>query len=902
MSPEKSALWYQKTQEDLLTEFVSDLKSGLAGGEVAKRQKHYGKNVFERHKKVTVLHRILTQLKNPLVLVLLGAGVATILLGEYTNAIVIGIALAINVIIGVFQEERAFTAFDRLAKSQERTAVVIREGRKSIVQTEELVPGDIIELSAGMYVPADVRILIAQDLSTNEATLTGEWVPVTKDSQVIAGEAPLSEQGNMAWMGTLVATGTGQGIVIATGNKTQIGVIAQSLGEKIDESTPLQKSIHRLATFLMYVILGVLALILIVGLARGYELFDLIFISIAIAVAAMPEGLPVAVTVVLAIGMESILKKGGLVRNLLAAETLGGTTIILTDKTGTLTKAQMQVAEIITLATLLEEPTEQPPGDAPTAKQLKVHADGLDALKMAILTSDAFVENEGEALADWVVRGRPVEKAIMTAGIELGLSQKDLLHEYARVDYLPFNPERRFAGSLHSLPRKKMKRFYVTGAPEFVLEHAKSAYRNGKSERLTKEKHALLARAHHAYSKKGMRLIGVGYKDISDEKIDEKAAADLDGFVFGGFIAMHDPLRADVPAAIKIVQNVGTRVVMATGDNPETALAIAREAGIAHGEEKAILGKDLEALNDEDLLATIKKHSVFARVLPEHKLRLARLLRGNGEVVAMTGDGVNDAPALRNADIGLALGSGTEVAKDASDIILLDDSFSVITSAIEEGRRIRDNLKKIITYLLSTSFSEIVVVTVALFLGKPLPLLPSQILWTKIVEEGFMNFAFAFEPLEPESMKKDPREHSMKEIVTQKLKKLIFLVAGMTGIFLGVLYLTLDHLGTPIDELRTLMFIAVSIDSIFFAFAMKNLHQPLWKIKLSSNRYLLGALSFSILALLLALVTPALQHLLTLAAPTYITVLAVLLFGTINLTVVEISKYIVFRMPQKKAG
>jgi Ca2+-transporting ATPase len=696
-------------------------------------------------------------------------------------------------------------------------------------------------------------------------------------------------------MGTLVVTGTGKALVVTTGRHTRLGTIAESLNEHIDESTPLQKNIHHLAKFLMYAIFAILAAILVLGLLRGYELFDLVLIAIAIAVAAMPEGLPAAVTVILAIGMESILKKGGLVRNLLAAETLGETTVILTDKTGTLTKAQMQVGEIITLSSLLGTHMEVNLEHASQHKtRFSTHTDGIDVLKMSILASDAFIENEGEALSDWVVRGRPVEKAIITAGLEIGASQKELLEEFPRVDYLPFDASRRFAGSLHAFARKKSKRLYITGAPEYLLEHVASVYVNGKVERLTKEKLSRLVQAHHDLSAKGMRLIGVGYKDITAIKLVESEVQTMGDFVFGGFIALHDPLRADVPGAIAEVQHAGVHVIMATGDNAETALAIAREAGIIQGDEKAILGHDTERMSDEELSAALKEYRVFARVLPEHKLRIARLLRVQGEVVAMTGDGVNDAPALRNADIGLALGSGTEVAKDASDIILLQDSFSVITAAIEEGRRIRDNLKKIIAYLLSTSFSEIIVVSIALILGKPLPLLPSQILWTKIVEEGFMNFSFAFEPLEEGATKRDPRNNAAKEIVSKHLKRLVACIAISTGVFLTCLYLLLLHLDVPTDTLRTLMFIAVSIDSISFAFSMKNLHRPLWRISLFSNKYLLGALTLSISALLLALTLPVLQNLLALTPPTYITLCAVIIFALFNMSAVEVSKYIVF--------
>ena len=396
-----------------------------------------------------------------------------------------------------------------------------------------------------------------------------------------------------------------------------------------------------------------------------------------------------------------------------------------------------------------------------------------------------------------------------------------------------------------------------------------------------------------------MRLIGVGYKEVDWKKIDindpDFPKNILEKLVFGGFIVLHDPIRPDVKGAIQTAREAGTEVIMLTGDNPITALKIAEEAGIIKEGDKALTGLEIEQLNDEELLLALKRQKVFARVLPHQKLRMVRLLKSEGEVVAMTGDGINDAPALRNADIGISLGSGTDVAKEASDLILLNNSFSIIVSAIEEGRRIRDNLKKIITYLVSTGFSELFVVSVAIIVGKDLPILATQILWINIIEEGFMNFAFAFEPKEKDLMKRDPKEDSMKEILTPNLKKLIATIALVTGVFLVALYFVLLHMGIDIDKIRTIMFIALSVDSIFFAFSIKNLHRPIWKINPFSNKYLIYALGASFGALILALEWAPLQKLLSLTPLSGNEFSLILGIGLVNLIIIEVGKFMVFR-------
>lgn len=891
--------WEKISAEEIVLQLESNDRRGLSLEEVAKRHSIYGKNILEEGTHATIFSKLAKQFKSPLVSILLVAGVATLILHEYVDSIVIFIALLINVVVGFFQEERANRAFEKLNRSQERFATVVREGRKHLVPVEELVPGDLVEIESGQYIPADIRLISEKELSVNESALTGEWVGVAKDTAVIDRDVPLAERRNMAWRGTLVSGGYGMGIVVATGSDTQVGIIARELGTVEEHVTPLQQNIRAIARFISYVIAGSIAVIFVLGLLRGESIGEMLLISIAIAVAAIPSGLPAAVTVVLAIGMEKILRRGGLVRNLLAAETLGATTIILTDKTGTLTEAKMKLVNIYTLATLRGSTTHE--------SELWTE-DEKEALRAAVLASDAYVEEqkkEGhgdtEEERELIVRGRPIEKAIVLAGLDVGISKTHLFDTREQVDYLQFESSRRFGGSLNKGEKAKTNCFYITGAPETLLECTPFVYKNGKRQKLTTSIRDEFVKMQNKQSSNGMRFIGVAYKEVPWNKIPEKkvhadgGAELLEEATFLGFLVFEDPIRADVPEAIKEVQKAGAEVLMVTGDNPETARKIACDVGIACSKKDVRLGSDIEkAKDDEAVYALIQKTKIFARTLPSQKLRIARILKNKNEIVAMTGDGINDAPALRSANIGIAVGSGTEVAKEASDIILLNNSFSIIVAAIEEGRRIIDNLKKIMAYLLSTSFSEIFVIGGALAVGAPLPLLPAQILWANIIEEGLMSFSFAFERTTPGIMRRNPRESSVRNVMTPVLKQMIVIVSVVTGVFLTLLFFMLNWAGLPIEEIRTIMFVALSLDAIFFSFSLKSFDRPLWKIDLFSNRFLLFALATSILLLLAAITLPPLRLLLSLTVLTPLEVILLFFVGLFNLFTIEMVKYTLF--------
>jgi len=888
MTDKISKLWYKKTSTQVLEKLKTDLKNGLNHNDISNRQEKYGLNIFQKGEKETFLGRILKQFKSPLVIILLIAAILTVFLQEYLDTTVIVIALSINIVIGVFQEKRASMAFEKLQQSQEKHATVIRGGYKTIIPAQDLVPGDIISVTSGSYIPADARIIEYYNLAVNESTLTGEWISVPKNNSDIKKETPITGRINMIYMGTLVTSGHALAVVVNTGNNTQIGSIAESLATTEESITPLQKSIKRLAHFLAYFLLASIFLILALGIFRGEPLSQMILVAIALAVAVMPEGLPAAVTVVLALGMESILKKKGLVRNLLATETLGSTTIIMTDKTGTLTEAKMRVYSIIASTSFNVE-------DNP--ENLIRNEEERFTLESAVLSLSAFAEKKGEEGETAVTRGRPLEKALLSAGLASGMGQEILLEKNPRLDLLPFEAALRFGASLSKLDND-LNRMYISGAPESILNRSAFVYKDGKVVKMTEEIRKEFIREQEKRSDQGMYMAATAYKDVSvkqfPSKVDPKDEL-FDSLVFCGIIALNDPIREDVGESIKTAQGAGVRVIMATGDNLNTAIQVAKQVGIQENGHRAVIGSQVDKMTDDELFENLKVNSVFARVLPEQKLRIVKILKNSGEVVAMTGDGVNDAPALKFADIGVALGDGTEVAKEASDIILLNNSFSIIVMAIGEGRRMLDNLKKVVAYLLSTNFSEIFVIGGALLVGAPLPLLPTQILWTNIVEEGFMNFAFAFEPKEKDVMKRDPRSQSMKTILSKNLKKLILIMSAVTGVSLTALYFFLLSLDMPIEEIRTIMFVVLSLDSIFFTFSLKNLHRPIWEINIFSNKYLIFSFGLSLLMLLLAVTFAPLQKLLSIVPLSGIDIPIVVAIGLFNLIAIEIAKLFLFK-------
>lgn len=880
--------WHARSLEEVARELATDTKQGLSVKEAAARLQ-IGRNRIPAGKPDTFFARVGRQLASPIAAVLLIAALATVFISHYTDAVIIATALFVNVLIGLFQEGKASSAFLALAKEEAPHTVVIREGARKEIPAESVVIGDVVALTAGAKVPADMRLIEVHDLQANEAALTGEWVPTEKRAGVVAEDTSLAERVNMAYAGTLAATGAGIGVVVATGIHTELGAIAKELSKSRRTETPLQKDIKSIARLLL-VLVGIVILVIgTLALLRGMTLGETLLVAIAIAVASIPEGLPAAVTVVLALGMERILKAGGLVRSLMAAETLGATSVILTDKTGTLTEGRMKAVAFVTRAATTES------ADGDSAKAI---------LRAAVLASDGYLEEVPEsenAAAKIIARGRPMEQAILIAGVEAGFPDRQLRSEFPRIDELHFSSARGFGGMLVKEDGKQVA--YVSGTPELFLAHAEHLTgTRGGTRPFTKDDAGYFAEALRRSGAEGKRVLAVG-RVVSKAKefpLQEALTTFLDDLELIGFIVFSDVIRPDAKTAVATMQSAGARVVMLTGDNPETALWFAKEVGIAKAGDRAYTGAEFRNLSDAELVKLLETQTVFARVAPQDKLRVARVLTDAGEVVAMTGDGVNDAPALEAAAIGIALGSGTDVAKEASDLVLLNDSFSVVTKAIEEGRRLRDNVKKMFAYMLSTNFSEIFIITSSLAVGLPIPILPTQIMWANLIEGGPMNVALAFEPLYPSAMKRSPKHPDIKRVLSKDLVKLIIAVGTLTGFMLIGLHFYLISTGIPEEELRTIMFGAISASSVAGAFSLKSFGTRIWNIPIFSNLVLFVSLLGSVLMLLVALFVPFVQELVHTVPVSLHDLLLIAGAGFANLVLIELSKELFFIGPARR--
>lgn len=872
----RSYPWHSLSIPEVVQHFNTSAKRGLDASVASVRLREYGPNTLTKESRETFFNKVIRQIKSPIAFVLIAAGLAALFLGEIVDAVVIITALLVNVVIGLVQEGRAGNAFDALKDGEEIKALVLRDGKKLEIPAEELVVGDILLLNAGRSVAADVRIIRASDLSINEASLTGEWVPVPKHTDVISEGASLSQRRNLAFRSTTVVSGRGFGIVISVGDDTEVGKIAEELHTDVRNKTPLERNMEGIARFILLLVMATAAGITALGVYRGEPLTDMLLVAIAIAVSAIPEGLPAAVTASLAIGMERILKFGGLVKNLLAAEILGTTTYILTDKTGTLTKGRMALLEYA----LLNERTQEVDAS---------HTQAL--LRAGAYASDAVLDEE-QGTDGNAVHGRPIERAILLSSVHAGIAPIG----DKQIVSVPFSSSRRFGGAVVS--GEDGDTFFVSGAPESLLEKSTRVFDGITERNMTDADTKVFDRYLEEYTKQGFRVIGVGKRLLPEGGADQ-VQKDVDksahSFTFMGLLVFADQIREDVEESLERIKKAGARTVMVTGDNPHTALYVAVEIGLSKKDATVITGAEIEQMNDAELVAALREHSVFARVLPNQKLRIARVLRSNGEVVAMTGDGINDAPALQAASIGIAVGSGTDVAKEAADLILLNDSFSIIIKTIEEGRRLRDNIKKVVTFLLATNFSEILLIVVALGFALPLPILPVQILWANIVGEGFMNFAFAFEPADEKTMERSPKDKEITNILSGDVVRFIFLAGLITAGLLLVLYFYLLSTNTPIEEIRTILFVGISFDAFFFAFSMKSFSKPLWKINIFSNKYLIFAFLASVGVLFAALSIPFLASLLSVVPLTGVEIGLLALLGLLNVVAIEFSKWVLFR-------
>jgi Ca2+-transporting ATPase len=754
---------------------------GLSETEVKKRLGKFGKNELPEKPPPSELSILIDQFKSPLVYILLVAGVITLALQEFSDAGVIFFAVLLNTVLGFIQESRASHALEALKKLIHPEAAVIRDGEIIKIDASEIVPGDIAILHQGEKIPADGKLVEANKFYANEAILTGESVPVEK------------KVGESVYMGTIVNAGSAKMKVELTGEETEIGKIAISVQE-IDEDTPLRRQLKDFSKSLSYIVLGLTTFVFVVGIITGKGIIEIFITSVALAVSSIPEGLLVGLTAVLAIGMQRILSRRGLVRKLVSAETLGGVTVICADKTGTLTEGEMQV--------------------------VNYKGNEKDLFKQAIIANDL---DDPIVLAayDWAEKGYGKKQT------------KKLLKKSTRLDTIPFSSKERFFASLNKGKDKNM--IFVNGAPEFLLE-----WTNLKDSDKKKIKEDI-----EDFTKKGMRLMGFARKQVGKEKKKIGSKDIKGGLDWTGILAFNDPVRDGVKEALEKTKKAGIKLIVITGDYSKTAVSVMERLGIEVNEDEVLTGDDLRKLDRNELSQKLKKGDtvLFARTTPDQKLKIVESLKENGEVVAMTGDGVNDAPALNKADIGVVVGEATDVAKETAELVLLDSSFATVVAAVEEGRGIFDNIRKIILYLMSDAFEEIVAVVLTIVFKLPLPVTAAQILWINILSDGFPHLALTVDPKEPGIMQKPPRDPKEK-LVSGWMKKLIMIVSIEGGLVAFALFTYFLKTTGDIHQAQSVAFATLGVNSLVYVFSVRTLTDPFWKENPLDNKWLNLAVSF----------------------------------------------------------
>ncbi len=832
--------WHARPHEDALAHHAVEARQGLTEAEAAARLATHGPNRPPEHPGRSAWARLADQLIAPLVLVLIMAGSVTAFLGEWVDAGVIFGVVVVNALIGYLQEGKAAEALAALAKSVATDVTVLRGGQRRRMDAVHLVPGDIVHLAAGDKVPADLRLLHGKELRTIEAALTGESLPIDKQFAALPADTPLADRRNMAYAGTTVVSGQGSGLVIATGAGTETGRISDLIAAAPDLATPLTRKIAAFASVMLWAILALAALTFAIGLLRGETAFDMFMAAVALAVGAIPEGLPAAITITLAIGVARMAKRRAIIRQLPAVEALGSTTVICSDKTGTLTENAMTV-RALWAGGLLYEISGQgyvPEGElrldgAKVSPGGTAQSAAREALLAGLLCNDAgLTHNKGE----WQIAGDPTEAALIVAAKKAGLDAESLATASPRLDEIPFDSTRQTMATLHAVEGDRV--LYAKGAFEKLLP-ACDRILDGQGSETPLETAARdnIEAAAGALACQGLRVLALCRRTANDDFVDPQQLAA--GLTFLGLVGMIDPPRQRAVAAVKACHAAGIQVKMITGDHAETALAIARQLNIvaAAGAAQVLTGRQLAALADDVLPQTVRDVNVFARVEPEQKLRLVQALQANGEIVAMTGDGVNDAPALKAADIGVAMGlGGTEVAKEAAAMVLTDDNFATIEAAVEEGRGIFDNLVKFITWTLPTNFGEGLVILAAIVAGVTLPITPLQILWINMTTAVLLGLPLAFEPIEGNVMRRTPRPPAApildRVLVGRIVMVGILMLAGSFGLFL----LALDR-GQSLAEARSIavnVFVAIEL---VYLFNCRSLARPLWRVAPFSNHW-----------------------------------------------------------------
>lgn len=851
---EARPFWALSDAETVRT-LETDIKGGLAENEAKARLGIFGANIIEKTKEVFWFPVLLNQFKSPLILILAFAGGITFFISHYRDMFFILSAVAVNVALGFYQEFKAEKALEELKTYLKQRARVIRDGVEREIEAADLVPGDIIRLNQGDRVPADGRLVFVNDFQVDEAILTGESLPVSKAIESVDINSSLGDQFSMVFAGTLVTQGVATAVVCRTDFSTELGKIAVLVAESQREETPLQGAIRRFSMQAGIFLTVLTVVIFVVGIASGYSKLDMFLTSVAIAVSAIPEGLPVAMTVILAVGVQRMVKRKGVVRKLVAAETLGSATVILTDKTGTLTMAKMELGKLL------------PAG-----------VSERELLKLALVNTNVLIENPEDSPLEWRMSGRAIETALVRSAAMGGTFAEKAKEEVSILNSLPFNAVNKFSATLARIDGKHV--VVCLGAPDILVEHS---HLSDEEKKAMQEKIGLLAAA-------GELVLGVAMKEItSKEDFTFMEDFDLTGVFFRGLITLRDPIRPTAKGAIERVGLFGIRTVIMTGDHRGTAEAVAREVGIELGEGSVIDAIELRALTDAELKNRLPALRVIARVSPLDKMRVVKALQELGEVVAMTGDGVNDAPSIKQADIGIAMGSGTEVARDVADLVLLDDNFETITAAVEEGRQIMSNLRKVLVYLLSNVADALILIGGSLLTGVALPLNALQILWVNFFSDSFPAVAFAFERgLDG----RHPAHARGKGVVLfDPLSRFLIIFIGLsTSVLLFALYWILLRMGFAPEIVRTFIFASFGTYTLFLAFSVRSFDKSIFKYSLFSNRYMAWGVGVGLVLMAAAIYVPVLQSVFGTVALSAYWLSGVLLVGILSIALVELSK------------
>lgn len=848
--------FYNQSKSKIFEELKTSDK-GLSSMEAKNRLEKNGKNRFKQAKKKNFFVKFISQFKNFLIAILLVSALVSVVVAiidndytEYINAGIILFVIILNACIGVFQESKADKSMQKLKNITEPETTVLRNGKRVRIKTEEIVVGDIVMLEAGDSVPADLRIIESNSLKIVESALTGESIAVEKDSKIIKGEVALGDQCNMAFMGTTVVYGRGQGVVVRTGMQTEIGKIADLLHQTKAEKTPLTKKVDKTSTYIGVAVFAVALFILVYGVLVGDDLSTSLILAVAIAVCAVPEGLPACITIVMSMGVNEMSKKKAIVKNLSSVETLGSTQVICSDKTGTLTLNKMVVKDLFTFDSKFEESFSQGNEKENIRTLLIERKNILELMKCMILCNDSQVKIEGEKTYTF---GDPTEVALTEYGLKQGVIKEEYEKVFERINEIPFDSNRKLMTTINSVGDKSYS--YTKGAVDNLLAKCSKVFIDGKVLKITEELKRKILEKNAEFGGRALRVLGFAFKPFNKDKCGVVDCEE--DMVFLGLVGMIDPPREEVYDAIKTCKSAGIRAIMITGDHKATAYAIAKDLEIATDEKEVITGKELDELSEEDFNRLVNFYSVYARVNPEHKVRIVEALKSQGNIVAMTGDGVNDAPSIKRADIGVGMGvTGTDVTKDAADIILTDDNFATIVGAVKEGRRIYDNILKVIQFLMGTSLAELFILTVITTFLRESFFTPILILWFNLISDSLVALALGVEPAEKDIMSRKPTKGSGSLFKGRVGLNLLYASVCVSCFVFSVFCVGKFALGLDPAQVTTMCYITLVIGELLHAFNLKSDKYSIFNKRLFKNKWLNISFIISVFLSIIILLIP----------------------------------------------